>query len=138
MNNKNENILVLPPPNALSHLHLSPIGLSQRPMKLNAGVSAGQCRPESIYLHTSTGLVEEKLSASHIMVSLKSLLHQTWVNGLLMDIQKQVLFLLARALHKKPEAALPDLKLENLQRTEVWGSSKRQILIWKKLSSISQ
>jgi len=97
-----------PPLNTLSHLHLFTDGLSQRPMKLNAGVSAGQCRPESIYLHTSTGLVEERLSASDILVSLKSLLSQTWLNGLLMDIQRQVLFLLAGALDKKLKA---DLKL---------------------------
>lgn len=33
--------------------------------------------------------------SSYILVSLKSLHPQTWVNGLLMDIQRQVLFLLA-------------------------------------------
>lgn len=82
----------------------APISLSKRPMKLNVGVSAGQCRPESIYLHTSTGLVEARIWANHILVSLKSLLHQTWVNGLLMDTQRQVLFLLAGALDKKPKA----------------------------------
>lgn len=39
---------------------------------------------------------------SHILASLKSLFHQTWVNRLMMDMQKQVLFLLAGALDKKP------------------------------------
>lgn len=115
------------PPNVLSHLHLSPIGLSQRPMKLNAGVSAGQCRPESIYLHMSTGLVE--LWASHILVSLKSLLHQTWVNGLLMDIQRQVLFLLARALDKKPKASLWLKAVVHTKHCAMWGSVKWQISI---------
>ncbi len=118
-----------PPLNALSHLHLSPIGLSQRPMKLNVGVSAGQCRPESIYLHTSTGLVEERLWASLILVSLKSLLHQTWVNGLLMDMQRQVLFLLAEALDKKPKAT-PWLKAVVLTKhCRVCGSIKWQMSI---------
>ena len=97
---KNSNISGFPSSEcAVSFASLHP-DLSQRPMKLNAGVSAGQCRPESIYLHTSTGLVEETLSASNILVSLKSLLSQTRVNGLLMDIQKLVLFLLAGALDK--------------------------------------
>lgn len=39
----------------------APIGLSQRPVKLNVGVSVGQYRPEPIYLHTSTGPVEDRL-----------------------------------------------------------------------------
>lgn len=82
----------------------APISPSARPMKLNVGVSAGQCRPESIYLHTSTGVIEARLWANHILVSLKSLFHQTWVNGLLMDMQRQVLFLLAGGLDKKPKA----------------------------------
>lgn len=99
-----------------------PIGLSQSPMKLNVGVSAGQCRLESIYLHTSTVLVEERLWASLILVTLKSLLHQTWVNGLLMDTQRQVLFLLARALDKKPKATL-DLKLQHLKNTAGSGGA---------------
>ena len=99
-----------------------PIGLSQSPMKLNVGVSAGQCGLESIYLHTSTGLVEERLWASLILVTLKGVLHQTWVNGLLMDTQRQVLFLLARALDKKPKATL-DLKLQHLENTAGSGGA---------------
>lgn len=107
----------------------TPIGLSQRPMKLNVGVSAGQCRPESIYLHTSTGLVEERLWASHILVSLKSLLHQTWVNGLLMEMQRQVLFLLAGAVDKKPKAT-PWLKAAVLTKhCRDCGSIKWQVQI---------
>lgn len=78
-----------------------PVGLSQRPMKVNVGVSARQCRPESIYLHTSTGLVEDRLWASHILVSLKTRLRQTWVNGPLIDTQRQVLFLLELCTKKK-------------------------------------
>lgn len=101
---KNENICGFPFTECRISFASPPIGLSQRPMKLNVGVSAGQCRPESIYLHTSTVLVEQRLWASYILVSLKSLLHQTWVNGLLMDTQRQVLFLWAGALDKKPKA----------------------------------
>lgn len=70
-------------------------------MKLNAGVSTGQSRAESIYLHTPTTLVEEKLSDGHILITLKSPLQQKCVNGRLMDVQKQVLFLLATTLGHK-------------------------------------
>lgn len=120
--------LVPCPMNVLSHLHVSCIDLSQRPMKLNARVPVGQWRPQSIYLHTSTGLVVERLSAGHILVSLKSLLHQTWVNGLLMDIKKQVLFLLAGALHKKQKAT-PWLEAVVLTKHfVVWGHTRGQIL----------
>lgn len=101
---KNENIWGFPSIECSISFASASISMSQRPMKLNVGVSAGQCRPESIYLHTSTGLVEARLWASHILASLKSRLHQTWVNGLLMDTQRQVLFLLAGALDKKPKA----------------------------------
>lgn len=51
--------------------------MSQRPMKTNVGVSAGQCGPESIYLHTSTGPAEARLRANRILASLKCRLWQT-------------------------------------------------------------
>lgn len=60
-------------------------------------VTAGQCRPESIYLHTSAGPVEARFLASSILDTFKPPLWQTLVNGLLMDTQRQVLFLLAAA-----------------------------------------
>lgn len=104
------------------------ISMSQRPMKLNVGVSAGQCRPESIYLHTSTGLVEARLWASHILASLKTQLQQAWVNGLLMDTQRQVLFLLAGALDKAKGCSLTESysSYEALQNLQKHGGTKIQ------------
>lgn len=73
-----------------SHLHLPQLTKSNE----NDGgrVDAGQCRPESIYLHTSAGL-----PASSVLATLKPPLWQTLANGPLMDTQRQVLFLLAAA-----------------------------------------
>lgn len=66
-------------------------------------VDAGQCRPESIYLHTSAGL-----PASSILATLKPPLWQTLANGPLMDTQRQVLFLLAAAAFRtKSHKATP-------------------------------
>lgn len=84
-----------------SHLHLPQLTKTNE----NDGgrVDAGQCRPESIYLHTSAGL-----PASSILATLKPPLWQTLANGPLMDTQRQVLFLLAAAAFRtKSHKATP-------------------------------
>lgn len=61
---------------------------------------------ESIYLHTSTGLVE-RLWASSSGQFKESAPPDISSSGGLMDVQRQVLFLLTGALDKKPEATPP-------------------------------
>lgn len=123
-----------------SHLHLPQLTKSNE----NDGgrVDAGQCRPESIYLHTSAGL-----PASSVLATLKPPLWQTLANGPLMDTQRQVLFLLAAAAfrtkgHKatpppppgRKDAALLTALLQEAKTKVVWNLEMIYSARWKQIA----